>query len=88
MEIIFLTLSNLAFTLAVLLAIYRGFYLEATVFFYLMFFSTVSCNKNGWAGVSQGRECVVTDVLDTCNIRHSKPNVYVVESMLTTACCV
>lgn len=39
---ILLTTSNLAFLPAIILSAYRTFYVESLVYFYTMFFSTVS----------------------------------------------
>ena len=41
-SVLFLTLSNLVFLLPIALAIYRGWYIESLIYFYNMFFSTVS----------------------------------------------
>lgn len=41
-SVLFLTTSNLVFLLPICLAIYRRWYIESLVYFYNMFFSTVS----------------------------------------------
>jgi hypothetical protein len=41
-SVLFLTLSNLVFLIPIVVAAYRGWYIEALIYFYNMFFSTVS----------------------------------------------